>query len=109
MFHDDLDDSWSYQEIFQKGFEQGLQKGFEQRLEQEKLLTSRSFLKRLAEKRFPPLLPLVQKKITLLKTVDELNSTFDKLFQAQTIKEAKQVLEEIEPQPHTAKNRHKQG
>jgi hypothetical protein len=58
MFHDILEDSWSYQEIVQKGLDQGLQKG----RAQEKLLSARFFLTRIIEKHFPPLLPLAQHK-----------------------------------------------
>ena len=97
MLHDDLDDSWSYQEIVQKGFDQGFQKG----LDQSKLLLGRPYFIRIIEKRFPPLLPLAQKKVVLLKTVDELYNTFDKLLEAQTIEQARQVLEEIRKQPHS--------
>ena len=89
MFHDILDDSWSYQEIVQKGREQG------------KLLSARSFFKRFVEKRFPPLVPLAQKKVAHVKTVDELNNAFDKLLDVQTMEEARQILEEIGAQPHS--------
>ncbi len=89
MFHDILEGSWSYQEIVQKG------------REQEKLLSARSFLTRFVEKQFPPLLPLAQKKVAHVKTVDELNNAFDKLLDVQTMEEARQILEEIGAQPHS--------
>jgi flagellar biosynthesis/type III secretory pathway protein FliH len=101
MFHDILEDSWSYQEIVQKGLDQGLQKGLDLGREQEKLLSARSFLTRIVEKQFPPLLSLAQKKVALLKTVDDLNSAIDKLLDAQTIEQARQVLEEVKKQPHS--------
>jgi hypothetical protein len=105
MFHDILEDSWSYQEIVQKGLDLGLQKG----REQEKLLSARSFLTRIVEKQFPPLLSLAQKKVALLKTVDDLNSAIDKLLDAQTIEQARQVLEEIKKQPHRLKQGQNHG
>jgi flagellar biosynthesis/type III secretory pathway protein FliH len=95
MFHNILEDSWSYQEIVQKGFDQGLKQG--------KLLSARSFLTRFVEKRFPPLLPLVQKQVAHVKTFDKLSNAFDKLLEVQTIEQAKQVLEEIKKQPHRLK------
>lgn len=101
MFHDILEDSWSYQEIVQKGLDQGLQKGLDQGREQGKLLSARSFLTRIVEKQFPPLLPLAQKKVAHVKTVDELNNAFDKLLEVQTMEEARQILEEIGAQPHS--------
>ncbi len=97
MFHDDPEDSWSYQEIVQKGFDQGFQKG----LDQSKLRLGRPYFIKIIEKCFPPLLPLAQKKVALLKTMDDLNSAFDKLLDAQTIEQARQVLEEIKKQPHS--------
>jgi hypothetical protein len=97
MFHDDPEDSWSYQEIVQKGFDQGFQKG----LDQSKLLLGRPYFIKIIEKCFPPLLPLAQKKVALLKTMDDLNSAFDKLLDAQTIEQARQVLEEIRKHPHS--------
>jgi predicted transposase YdaD len=105
MFHDILEDSWSYQEIVQKGLDQGLQKGLDQGLQkgldQGKLLSARSFFTRFVEKRFPPLIPLAQKKAAHVKTVDELNNAFDKLLEVQTMEEARQILEEIGTQPHS--------
>jgi hypothetical protein len=83
MFHDILEDSWSYQEIVQKGLDKG------------ELLAARSFLTRIIEKHFPQLLPLAQQKAGQLKTVDTLNNAIDKLLEAQTMEQARQVLEEI--------------
>ena len=97
MFHDILEDSWSYQEMVQKGLDQGLQKGLDQGLqkgmEQGELLTARSFLTRIIEKHFPPLLPLAQQKAAQLKTSDALNSTIDKLLEVQTVEQTREVLE----------------
>lgn len=96
MFHDILEDSWSYQEIVQKGLDKGLEKG----LDQGKLIASRSFITRIIEKHFPSLLPLAQKKVAHIKAVAELNSAFDKLLEVQTLEQARQVLEEMGQQPH---------
>jgi hypothetical protein len=107
MFHDILEDSWSYQEIVQKGLDQGLRKGFDQGLqkgldqglqkgrEQEKLLSARFFLTRIIEKHFPQLLPLAQQKAAQLTSVDTLNSIIDTLLEVQTMEQAEQVLEAI--------------
>ena len=127
MFHDILEDSWSYQEIVQKGLDQGLQKGIDQGLQkglekgleqvlkqglkqgelqglkqgelQGKLQASRSFLMRIIEKHFPQLSSLAQQKATHLKTIDELNSTIDKLLEVQTAEQARQVLEDVAQRP----------
>jgi hypothetical protein len=87
MFHDILEDSWVYQEIVQKGIDQGR--------EQEKLTAARSFLTRIIEKHFPQLLSLAQQKAEQIKSVDTLNSAIDKLLEVQTMEQARQVLEEI--------------
>jgi predicted transposase YdaD len=106
MFHEILEDSWSYQEMVQKGIDvglqkgldqglqQGLQKGLDQGIKQGELMSARSFLTRIIEKHFLPLLPLAQQKAAQLKTVDALNTTIDKLLEAQTIEQAREVLEE---------------
>ncbi len=87
MFHDILEDSWFYQEIVQKGIDQGR--------EQEKLTAAHSFLTRIIEKQFPQLLSLAQQKAGQIKSIDTLNSTIDKLLEVQTVEQARQVLEEI--------------
>jgi hypothetical protein len=106
MFHDILEDSWSYQEIVQKGLDQGLQKGFDQGLQkgldqglqqglgQGELITSRQFLARIVEKHFPPLLYLAQRKAAQLTTIDKLNRVIDQLLEVQTLEQARQILEE---------------
>jgi flagellar biosynthesis/type III secretory pathway protein FliH len=88
MFHDILESSWSYQEIVQKGVDQGLQKGFEK----GELKTLRSVLVRLVEKHFPELLPLAQQQAAQLNNLVALNATVDKLLGAKTVKQAKKIL-----------------
>jgi flagellar biosynthesis/type III secretory pathway protein FliH len=107
VFHDILEDSWSYQEMVQKGIDQGLQKGLDQGLQkglqkgleqgvkQGELLAARSFLTRIIAKHFPQLSPLAQQKAAQLETVAELNNAIDKLLEVQTLEQASQVLTEI--------------
>jgi hypothetical protein len=90
MFHDILEDSWSYQEIVQKGLGQGLDLG----IKQGGLITSRQFLARIVEKHFPPLLYLAQQKAAQLTTIDKLNKVIDQLLDVQTLEQARQILEE---------------
>jgi predicted transposase YdaD len=98
MFHDILESSWSYQEIVQKGVDQGLEvgrkKGLEQGIEQGELKTLRLVLLRSVEKRFPELVPLAQ-QATQLNNLAALNTAVDKLLGAKTVKKARNVLEEI--------------
>ncbi|MBV9259719.1 MAG: hypothetical protein JO215_17050 [Ktedonobacteraceae bacterium] len=120
MFHDILESSWSYQEMVQKGIDQGLQKGLDQGLQkglekgldqglqkgleqgikQGELIAARSFLTRIIEKHFPQLGSFAQQKAAQLKTFDELDSIIDRLLEVQTMEQARQVLEEIGQQPH---------
>jgi flagellar biosynthesis/type III secretory pathway protein FliH len=107
MFHDILESSWSYQEMVQKGvdqglevgmkkgLEQGLKKGLEQGLEEGELKAARSFLVRLVEKHFPELLLLAQQQAAQLNNLVVLNTAVDKLLAAQATEQARQVLEEI--------------
>jgi hypothetical protein len=94
MFHEILEDSWSYQEMVQKGLDVGLEQGLQKGLEQGELIAARSFLARIIEKHFPPLLPLARRKAEHLKSVSTLNSVIDKLLEAQTMEQAREVLEE---------------
>jgi hypothetical protein len=90
MFHDILESSWSYQEIVQKGVDQGLQKGFEK----GELKTLRSVLVRLVEKHSPELLPLAQQQAAQLNNLVALNAAVDKLISAKTVEQVRQILDE---------------
>ncbi len=102
MFHDILESSWSYQEIIQKGVDQGRQRGLEQGLEEGELKTLRSVLVRLVEKHFPELLPLAQQQAAQLNNLVVLNTAVDKLLGAQTIEQARQVLEDTKTSDNSA-------
>jgi hypothetical protein len=80
MFHDILESSWSYQEMIQKGIDQG------------ELKAVRSFLVRIVEKHFPELLPLAQQQVAQLNNLVVLNTAVDKLLGVQTTEQARQVL-----------------
>jgi hypothetical protein len=83
MFDDILESSWSYQEMIQKGIDQG------------ELKTLHSVLVRLVEKRFPALLPLAQQQTAQLNNLIVLNTAVDKLLSAQTAEQARQILTDI--------------
>lgn len=89
MFHDILESSWSYQEMIQKGIDQG------------ELKTLRSVLIRFVEKRFPTLLPLAQQQATNLNNLVILNTAVDKLLSAQTLEQAQQILTDIKAPENT--------
>ena len=87
MFDDILESSWSYQEMIQKGIDQGLEQG--------ELKAARSFLIRFVEKRFSALLPLAQQQTAQLNNLIVLNTAVDKLLSAQTAEQARQILTDI--------------
>ncbi len=49
---------------------------------------------RIIEKHFPSLLPLALRKAERLKTVDALSNMIDKLLEAKTVEQAREVLED---------------
>jgi hypothetical protein len=111
MFHSMLEDSWSYQEMVQKGIDQGLEKGIkqgidqglekgikqgiEQGVEQGELKASKRLLARLIATRFPTLSNLAKNHTEPIKDVDILNAVIDKLLLAETVEQAQQALSEI--------------
>lgn len=103
MFHDILEGSWSYREMVQKGvdigLEQGIEKGIEKGLEQGELRALnavRPVLIHFVETRFPELTSLAKQQAERINKPELLSAVLDKLFIAQTIERAKQVLMEID-------------
>ena len=107
MFHSMLEGSWSYQEMVQKGIDQGLEKGIKQGVEQgiekgikqgvEKgeLKAAKRFLARLVETRFPTLSSLVQNHTGHIQDIGILNAVIDKLLLAETVEQARQAFLEM--------------
>ena len=99
MFHDILESSWSYQEIIQKGMDQGLEagkkQGLQEGLEEGELQALRSVLTRLVGKHFPALLSLAQQQVTRLTQPDLLNVLVDHLLEARNEEQARQILVDI--------------
>jgi predicted transposase YdaD len=94
MFAGKLEESWYYQDVIAQGIEQGKQQGIEQGIEQGKVQTLRSMLIRVAETRFPDVLPLAQQEAERSTTPAELNAKVNKLLIAKTSEEARQALQE---------------
>jgi flagellar biosynthesis/type III secretory pathway protein FliH len=103
MFQDILSESWVYQEIGQKYFEQGFKQGFEQGLEQGRekerqrwIPWYREFLIKLVEVSFADLTIEVQQQANSITNLEILHNLILKLIDAQTIEEARQVLFNID-------------
>jgi hypothetical protein len=117
MFEDFLEESWSYQEMVQKGIDKGIELGRKQRLELSKKLgidnefelnvkmgelkALRSTLVRIVEIRFPELTALAQQQVEHFTMPELLRDVIDKLLSlmAQTTDRARQVLMELDT-PH---------
>lgn len=77
----------------QQGLQQGLEKGLEQGLQQG-LQQVRQMLVRRVQKHFPVLAPLAQEQAALIEDLEVLNNTIDAIIDAETVEEARHVLEE---------------
>jgi predicted transposase YdaD len=94
MFQDILRESWVYQEIGQEFREEGLEKGREEGRLQEQQEMLRDFL----HLRFPETLALANQQTSNIKDPEALRTILTKLFAAQTIEEAKQILLDVNKQ-----------
>ena len=108
MFQDILSESWVYQEIgqkyFEQGFEQGFKQGFEQGREKEHqrwIPWYREFLIKLVEVSFADLTIEVQQQANSITNLEILHKLILKLLAAQTIEEARQVLLNIDKSEET--------
>jgi hypothetical protein len=102
MFHDMLEESWSYREMVEKGIDIGIEKGIEQgieRGERNALSALRPVLIHFIEARFPELVSLAQQQVERINKPEALSTVLDKLFLAQTTESARRVLTEIAKTP----------
>ncbi len=104
MFQDILSESWVYQEIGQKYFEQGFKQGLEQGREKERqrwIPWYREFLIKLVEVSFADLTIEVQQQANSITNLEILHKLILKLLAAQTIEETRQVLLNIDKSEET--------
>jgi predicted transposase YdaD len=80
-----LEESWVYQEILQKGKQQGIEQGKQQGQERGLL--------RFVELRFPSLLVQAKQVIERRMSLQQLQALQDRLYSATTIEEARAVLQ----------------
>jgi len=80
-----LEDSWVYQRVIAKGVVQG---GLQQ---------LRQMLVRRVQKRFPTLVLLAEEQAALLEDVEILNKVIDAIIDAETLEEARGILEGCRP------------
>jgi hypothetical protein len=76
-----LEDSWVYQRVIAKGGQQQL----------------RQMLVRRVQKRFPTLALLAEEQAALLQDVEILNKVIDAINDAETLEEARGILEGCRP------------
>ncbi len=106
MLEDILEESWTYQEIMQKGINLGLEKGLQQGLEKgwEKgreevrrqwIREKRETLLSFVQMRFPELTLTAKQRISTINDPGALHDLIIKLFAVQTVEEARQALMEV--------------
>ena len=84
-----LEDSWVYQRVIAKGVAQGIAQGIVQGGQQQ--------LVRRVQKRFPTLVHLAEERASLLEDVEILNKVIDAIIDAETLEEARGILEGCQP------------
>ncbi|HEV2654236.1 MAG TPA: hypothetical protein VGT82_04730 [Ktedonobacteraceae bacterium] len=112
MFEDFLEESWSYQEMVQKGLDKGIELGKKQGIEQgieigekqglERALNAlRPTLISVVEARFPELTALAQQRGKSFTVPELLSDVIDKLLKAQTLEQARRILMQLDQVPDT--------
>jgi hypothetical protein len=99
VFQSGLEESWSYQEMVQKGLDQGLEIGIKQGIEEGELKALRPVFVRIVERSFGELTSLAQQKAAQVTSPVLLSNLIDKLLAAQTLEQAQQILIEIGQTP----------
>jgi predicted transposase YdaD len=89
MFQNVLQDSWVYQEILEEGREEERQK---------RVQGLRETIMSGLQVRFPELLALAMQQISGINEPEVLQTALSKLFAAQTVEEAQQILLDINKQ-----------
>ncbi len=96
MLKDILEESWAYQEMVQKGLEQGLSQGLEEGLkeglEEGRLEALRQGIVDVVQERFPEIAALTKEQVEAIKDFALLRRLNVKMSTAQTIQEAEQAL-----------------
>lgn len=108
MFEDFLKDTWAYQEILQKGLLQGLLQGRQegrQEERQEELQRQRKNLTYIVQMRFPELTVLAKKRCELLSDPAEMQALIDKIYETETVQDARKVLNEVKKPNKTLTDR----
>jgi flagellar biosynthesis/type III secretory pathway protein FliH len=114
MFQELIQESWVYQELgensfergLEKGLEQGLEKGLEKGLEQGlqkgrvegRVQEQRQMLMSFLQTRFPETLALANQQTNSINDPEVLRTVINKLFAAQSVEEARQILLEVNKQ-----------
>jgi predicted transposase YdaD len=91
MLEDILEESWTYQEIVKKGFEQGREE-----VRQQWIREKRETLLSFVQMRFPELVPVARQQVASIKDPETLHNLLIKLFAVQTTEEARQALMAVE-------------
>lgn len=94
MLEDILKDSWAFQEIMQKGHDQGLKEGREEALRQE-IQRHQQLLVAIVESRFPSLAQIAAEQSQALDNPERLQALILHVGLAQNEEKARKYLFEI--------------
>ena len=95
MLHDILEESWAYQEMFQRATEKGLQRGRDEALLEERLRELQQQRRTLAtyvELHFPALVPLLKRQIEATDDLETLQRLLIHLFMVRDEQEAERTI-----------------
>ena len=92
MFEEFLEESWSYQEMVQKGVDKGIERA---------LKTLRPTLVNVVETRFPELTDLARQQGERFTVPELLGDVINKLLKAQTVEQARSILMQLDQVPDT--------
>ena len=99
MLEDALKESWAYQEILQRGWQEGQEKGWQQGMQQGmqqelmlELQRLRLILENYVQVHFPNSAELAKKRGSAIEQPDKLQDVLLKVFAARTEEETARIL-----------------
>ena len=99
MLDEILEESWTYQEIFQKGYQIGFEQGYQIGLDlvrdmkhQKWLEQDRGYIIKVLQLIFPELVSFAQSKVDKITDRKVTQALLNQLFTVRTVEEAKQAI-----------------
>ena len=92
MLGEVLEESWAYQEIYNKGDEKGFHRGLNQGVELGKVEQARATMLRCVRLRFPGLFSFAEEVAERINGKEALEALLDRLFNVETTEQARVAL-----------------